>query len=99
MFVECSALFHALFDKFTDCPVQAVRGLVAGRSADKIGCFVDLVFRHGDFTLIFRQRCPPLSKTQGKARRLEEQGKGKLFPPAGGRAFFAVVRQFFKYWL
>lgn len=27
----------------------------------------------------------PLSKTQSKAHRWEEQGKGKLFPPAGGR--------------
>jgi len=54
LFVEYSALFHILFDKSTDFPVQAVRSPVAGRSADKIGRFADLMLRHGDFTLIFR---------------------------------------------
>ena len=55
LFVEYSALFHVLFDKFADFPVQAVRGPVAGRSADKTVRFADLMFCRGDFTRIFRQ--------------------------------------------
>jgi hypothetical protein len=45
LFVEYSALLQVLFDKFPDFSVQAVSRPVAGRGADKIGRFADLVFR------------------------------------------------------